>query len=397
MINVSTFFCTGCSACFNICPKRCINMSEDTEGFLYPQVDTTRCIDCGLCEKVCPALEKHNHKRSPLQIYVGYNIDKAVLLNSSSGGVFTLLAQQIILAGGVVFGAKFNDQWEVVHDYTETIDGLVAFQGSKYVQSRVGHIYCQVKSFLKEGRQVLFSGTPCQIAGLRRFLRKSYDNLLTVDFICHGVPSPGIWKQYLNEIIIGSHDGKSKNDNTHIGKISFRNKRIGWKRYSFFLEFIDQKNSRIINEPLDENDYLRGFIANLYLRPSCHHCNDKGWSSGSDITIADAWGIWEYIPDFDDDKGCSIISVLTLKGEQILQALKESGMVCVHQVEEDFIRKYNPAAFVSAKAHKKRKAFFKYIRIGKNFHSVINACLPQPTYFDKIIWSIKKRLKNYVK
>lgn len=396
MINIATFFCSGCSACFNICPKQCIKMLEDAEGFLYPQIDTTRCIDCGLCEKVCPALERHNHDCRPLQIYVGYNTDRDILLNSSSGGIFSLLAQQIIQAGGVVFGAKFNDQWEVVHDYTETIDGLVAFRGSKYVQSRIGNAYRQTESFLKEGRQVLFSGTPCQIAGLRRFLRKSYDNLLTVDFICHGVPSPGIWRMYLNEKIADSYDKRSQ-DIVHIGNISFRNKSCGWKRFSFFLELIDQERSQIIIEPLEKNDYLKGFLANLYLRPSCHHCNDKEWNSGSDITIADAWGIGNYMPDFDDDTGCSVISMLTPKGAHILKVLKETGLVCMHQIDGDFIKTYNPAAFISAKPHKKRKTFFKYIRAGKDFHSVINKCLPQPTYIDKVIWSIKKRLKNYVK
>ena len=390
--------CTGCAACADKCPKQCIKMSENEEGFLYPQLDVTECIDCGLCEKVCPALEVHNQKREPLQIYVGYNTDEAVLLNSSSGGVFTLLGQQIIQAGGVVFGARFNDQWEVVHDYTETIDGLVAFRGSKYVQCRMDHTYRQAEFFLKKGKPVLFSGTPCQIAGLRKFLGKIYDNLILVDFICHGVPSPGIWRRYLSEVI-GSHKEKYhvKNNTVHIREISFRNKSTGWKRFSFSLSVVEQEKVLVINEPLDKNDYLKGFLANLYLRPSCHNCNDKGWNSGSDITIADAWGIGRYMPDFDDDKGCSIMSVLTPKGAHILEILKETGLMRVRQIDEDFIKTHNPAAFISAKPHKKRKAFFKYIRTGKNFHSVINACLPQPTYFDKIIWSIKKRLKNYVK
>lgn len=367
-------------------------MFENEEGFLYPQLDVTKCIDCGLCENVCPALEMHNQERRPLQIYVGYNADEGILLNSSSGGVFTLLAQQIIQAGGVVFGARFNDQWEVVHDYTETIDGLVAFRGSKYVQSRIRNAYCQTESFLKEGRQVLFSGTPCQIAGLRRFLRRTYDNLLTVDFICHGVPSPGIWRRYLNEVI-GAHKEKYHvKDN--IREVAFRNKSVGWKRFSFSLSLVDQGKVLVINESLDKNDYLKGFLANLYLRPSCHNCNDKGWNSGSDITIADAWGIENCMPDFDDDKGCSVISVLTPKGTHILEALQEAGLMRVRQIDEDFIKTYNPAAFSSVKQHKKRKTFFKYIRAGKDFHSVINKCLPQPTYMDKIIWSIKKRLKE---
>lgn len=198
MINIKEKHnCCGCSACVQVCPKQCISMSADNEGFLYPQIDTAICIDCGLCEKVCPVINQ-NEPREPLAVYAANNNNEDIRLKSSSGGIFTLLAEQIISEGGVVFGARFNENWEVVHDYTEAIEGLEPFRGSKYVQSIIGDNFIKAKQFLTDGRKVLFSGTPCQIAGLKKFLRKEYENLLTVEVVCHGVPSPMVWRDYLD-------------------------------------------------------------------------------------------------------------------------------------------------------------------------------------------------------
>lgn len=184
--------CCGCSACMQRCPKQCIAMQEDSEGFCYPIVDRNACIACGLCEKVCPMLNPYK-ARKPLEVHAAINRDEQIRRESSSGGIFTLLAEQTIRKGGVVFGARFDGNWEVRHDWCENIEGLGQFRGSKYVQSRIGACYRQAEIFLKSGRSVLFSGTSCQIAGLHRFLGKSYDNLLSVDVICHGVPSPLVW------------------------------------------------------------------------------------------------------------------------------------------------------------------------------------------------------------
>lgn len=190
--------CCGCEACVQICPKGCMCMVEDTEGFLYPQVDKSVCVNCGLCEKVCPVIHQ-NKSRTPLKVYAAKNMDEEVRLKSSSGGIFTLLAESVIKRGGVVFGAKFDDEWMVVHDYTDNIEGVAAFRGSKYVQSIIGNAYRKVEQFLKSGRMVLFTGTPCQIAGLKKYLRKEYKKLLAVDLVCHGVPSPKVWQMYLEE------------------------------------------------------------------------------------------------------------------------------------------------------------------------------------------------------
>ena len=192
--------CCGCGACVQRCPKHCIEFIKDKEGFLYPKVDETTCINCGLCEKVCPVINQ-NSIRKPSDIYAASNTNEVIKAESSSGGIFTILAETIINDGGVVFGARFNEQYEVVHDFTDNILGLAAFRGSKYVQSKIGNSFSEAETFLKQNRKVLFSGTPCQITGLKKFLRKEYSNLVTVDFVCHGVPSPEVWRKYLSSII----------------------------------------------------------------------------------------------------------------------------------------------------------------------------------------------------
>lgn len=368
--------CCGCNACVQICPKRCIKMYEDEEGFLYPQVNGNLCIDCHLCEKVCPVLNQ-NEPRQPLHVYAAKNPDEEIRRQSSSGGVFTMLAEQVINEGGVVFGAKFNESWEVVHDYTETKEGLSAFRGSKYVQSRIGETFKQTETFLKQGRKVLFSGTPCQISGLKKFLQKEYENLLTVDFICHGTPGPGVWRKYLKEEVARQCEKNTVSlssicgGDTRITSIYFRDKKLGWKKYSFALNFSvadchGKQNSVSLSEPLNKNHFLRGFLADLYLRPSCHVCPAKELKSGSDITLGDWWGIQNEMPEYDDDKGVSAICVNTEKGQQIFQQvhpdLKDSTFQTIVQ--------YNSALVHSPGCPDKRKAF--YNEDGKNFFEKID-------------------------
>lgn len=326
--------CCGCNACAQRCPKHCITLTECHEGFLYPKVNTELCIECGLCEKVCPVINQGTPKE-PLEIYAAINPNEKIRKESSSGGIFTLLAEKIIQENGVVFGARFDDNWEVKHDYTETIEGLAAFRGSKYVQSRIEDNYMKAEKFLKEGRKVLFSGTPCQIAGLKKFLRKEYDNLLTVDLICHGVPSPKVWRMYLDETCrnLIERSGKSSVSSVltdgekkyYIEAINFRHKILGWKRSSFFLKlnsaFIQsEKNTEGIFEPFAENAFMKAFLSDTILRPSCYQCPCKSGKSTSDITIADYWNIQQVLPEFDDDKGISLVLTNTSKGENIFSS-----------------------------------------------------------------------------
>lgn len=214
------------------CPKHCIHLVEDKEGYRYPRVDKATCVNCGLCEKVCPIINE-NEQQEPIEVLAAKNPDEQQRLAGSSGGVFFEIGRNIINNGGVVFGARFDENWNVIHSYAEDIEGLNAFLGSKYVQSHIGDSYKKAESFLKCDRQVLFSGTPCQIAGLQCFLRKKYDNLLLVDVVCHGVPSSMPWQKFLDEAI-RPQNMSSEELRKQITSVSFRCKEKGWLKFHFF-------------------------------------------------------------------------------------------------------------------------------------------------------------------
>lgn len=342
--------CCGCNACVQRCPKQCISVQEDEEGFLYPIVDLSICIDCGLCEKVCPVLNQGS-ERNPIEVFAAVNKDDSIRMQSSSGGIFTALAEQIIQEKGVVFGARFDEKWEVKHDYTETIEGLKAFRGSKYVQSRIGDTYSKAEFFLKAGRKVMFTGTPCQIAGLRLFLRKEYENLLSVDIICHGVPSPMIWRKYLEDKI-------KQQGMDYIQSISFRGKGTGWKNYSFNIKYKKGYSESSFSEYASQNIFMKGFLADLYLRPSCYACPTKKLKSGSDITLGDFWGIQLIKPELDDDKGLTAIIINTKKGKVIIEDLPLIRFTFKY---EDVYRG-NPALIKSSMLPNKRILFYTNLK-----------------------------------
>lgn len=293
--------CCGCHACQQTCPHGCITMQVDKEGFLYPIVDTLSCVECGRCERVCPVINPHKDK-NPIQIRTFVHSDENVRSNSSSGGFFSMLATYVLEKGGVVFGARFDEQWNVVHDYIRTKEQLPLLQGSKYLQSTIGDSYIKAEKFLKEGIVVLFTGTSCQIAGLKTFLRKEYESLLTMDVICHGVPSPIVWDSYLQSIATKKVCIKS---------VSFRDKTTGWKNYSFALTM---KDNSLFAEPFTQNLYMKGFLNNFYLRPSCYYCPAKKGKADSDFTVGDFWGVDKKYPKLDDDKGISVVLINSKKG-----------------------------------------------------------------------------------
>lgn len=326
--------CCGCAACAQRCPKQCISMWEDNEGFSYPIMDKESCIDCGLCEKVCPVINQ-NEPSKPEKVYAAINPDEKTRKESSSGGMFTMLAEKVLSEKGVVFGARFDDKWEVIHDYCETVEDLAKFRGSKYVQSKIGQCYKQAEIFLKDGRLVLFSGTSCQIAGLNKYLHKEYLNLLAVDVVCHGVPSPRVWREYIKKLkerpkgVAGKNTVLSSlNAKPVITGIAFRDKSIGWKKYGFVVRghadlteacgnsvLSSKDNEHIVFQEVHyENLFMEGFLKNIYLRPSCYACPAKSGKSGSDITLADYWGIGNHHPEMDDDKGTSLVLLKTSKG-----------------------------------------------------------------------------------
>jgi len=270
-------------------------MQEDDSGFLYPHVDVEACVDCHRCEQVCPCLnDAETPNGQPVEALAAMTADEATRMVSSSGGVFSLLAGDVIAQGGVVFGARFDGNWHVVHDVADSIDGLDALRGSKYVQSVIGDNFCKAEGLLKQGRKVLFSGTPCQIAGLRLFLGKEYDNLLLVEVACHGVPSPKVWRQYLGE--------------ASLSRVNFRDKSTGWKNYSVVIG--------AVSRPHDDDEFMGCFLKNYTLRPSCFDCRFKAGQSGADITLADFWGIQTIVPHLDDNKGTSLVIVNTAKGSE---------------------------------------------------------------------------------
>lgn len=303
--------CTGCEACVSICPTNSITMKSDKEGFLQPHTDTETCIKCHKCEKTCPIIKPIDIPTDfETQAYVAINKDDDVRMRSSSGGMFYALAKWTIEQGGVVFGARFDENWDVVHDYTETKEGIEPFMRSKYVQSRIGETYKQAKEFLKEGRQVLFVGTPCQIGGLHAYLGKDYENLIMVDFICHGVPSPGVWRKYL----------KWKTRGDIVLDVNFRDKTNGWLRF----QQVTTTTTTTIREGQMENAYFAGFLNNVFLRRSCYDCNFKQLHRKADLTIADCWGVEEFAPDMHDDKGTSVVFIHTQKGANACKAIAKT-------------------------------------------------------------------------
>ena len=335
--------CCGCYACVQRCPKQCIRMESDEEGFEYPIIDKEQCINCGLCNKVCPQTNT-SYSKQPINIYAIKHPDQEIQLQSSSGGAFSLIAEWVIQKGGVVFGAIFDDNWNVIHGYTESISGLEKLRMSKYVQSKIGLSFIHTENFLKKGKIVMFVGTPCQIHGLKLFLRKDYENLITVDFVCHGVPSPKIWKIYLNKTA-------KTND---IKQISFRNKKLGWENSSFVLQYKKQKS---LSETLRKNPYLRGFIHDIYSRPCCYVCKNKSFKSGSDFTLADFWGIKNTYPNLYDKNGISCLTINTIHGMEIFPNMNIQGT----QVNYNKALQYNPSFEHSVKMHHFRKLFFKLI------------------------------------
>lgn len=369
--------CCGCSACTQRCPKQCISMQMDDEGFLYPQVDSSKCIDCHLCEKVCPVINQ-DEARTPLEVCAAKNSDDKIRLQSSSGGIFTLLAEHIIKDGGIVFGSCWDKEWNVKHDYVDNINDLQRFRSSKYLQSVIGDSYLKAEQFLKTGRKVMFTGTPCQIAGLKHFLRKEYDNLLVVEVICHSVPSPGVWQQYL-----ATRLHTLKWEKSDIREISFRNKNTSWKNYSFVIV---NQNGNIFTELSCKNLFMRGFLADLYTRPSCHACPAKQLKSGSDITLGDFWGIESLMPEIDDDKGVSAIIVNSYKGKQVLHNIN----VELHEVLYNELTTRNPAFVKSFPITPKRTEFFK--EDGSGFEEKIQRLTKQKKTIKKLIFCIVRKM-----
>lgn len=398
--------CCGCNACGDVCPKQAISFVTDVEGFWYPEVNTQKCIECGLCDKVCPFINSNNPKE-PLAVYAAKNPVEEERRNSSSGGIFWMLVKQVLDEKGVVFGAAFDTNWMVCHSSAESLEDAKIFMGSKYVQSRVCGTYNKVREELKNGKKVLFTGTACQVAALKNFLKRDYDNLITVDVVCHGVPSPGVWKEYLKSLL--RPEGAVAGENTvlmslkevpSIEGISFRDKQNGWRKFGFLVRYsADQREAEKFGfssvktletrEPFSSNVFMQGFLRNLYLRPSCYKCRLKSGRCNSDISLGDFWGVWNELPDMDDDRGVSLVMVNSTKGEYYLSKINP----IITQIEYEQGLKYNPCITESVENTKWRDIFWKDFLNSNDFNAVSRTLKKmQPTIIKRIL----NRIKGYI-
>lgn len=322
--NLTKERCCGCAACAQSCPVQCISMCPDDEGFLYPEVSETHCLKCGICERVCPAIYTQQKSGKVPIVYASYNKNEEERSESSSGGVFTLLAKETLKSGGVVFGAAMNDDCRSVHHVmVKKKDELYQLCGSKYLQSDVEKTYHQAEECLKKGRQVLYSGTPCEIHGLKSYLKKEYENLLCVSVICHGVPSPKLWEKYVcyREEQVGAK----------VHRAFFRHKRYGWRMFTLLFEF---SNGRTCKEILYKDLFIQMFLQNLCLRPSCYNCIYKGLQGVADISLADFWGIEAICPEMDDDKGLSMVLLHTKKGQTFFDSIHQETVSMLVEFEQ---------------------------------------------------------------
>jgi polysaccharide pyruvyl transferase WcaK-like protein/coenzyme F420-reducing hydrogenase beta subunit len=340
--------CSGCGLCAAVCPQKCISMQTDDKGFRYPKTDFAKCTECGLCSSKCSAANPPKNNVAK-KFFAAFTTDDKLRAQSSSGGVFGTLAQEILSAGGVVFGAAFDDNMNVVHKCVSHIDDLHRLYGSKYVQSNIENCFAEVQDKLSNGVKVLFAGTPCQIGALKNYIRDDLENLVTVDFICHGVPSPTAWKSYLQK----------RSAHSEIIKANFRSKVSGWKRFSMELNFKD-KSSWIKNT--SEDSYLKAFLSDISVRDSCTSCAYKGEIRASDITLADFWGIEQtsIYPDFADDKGTSLVILNSKSGNELFNQI--SANIKSLEVSKCDALKCNKPYYESVVANGLKKDFFRDLK-----------------------------------
>lgn len=346
MIDIKKEECCGCSACSQVCPKKCINMIPDKEGFYYPVIKKDLCVDCQLCEKVCPSISdlKYASKKKAIIAYSTIEEERA---HSSSGGIFSLLAEKVLKEDGLIYGASYDTDWMVVHTKCDKFEELSNLRGSKYLQSRNEGVFAEIKQYLNEGKQILYTGTSCQVTGLKTFLKKDYENLYTVDVLCHGVPSPGVWERYIKLL--------QKRFDSKITHISFRDKCSGWKNYSFTVEF---ESGDVFSEKFYNNSFMRLFLGNTILRPSCHVCKYKSMDRSSDLTIGDAWGLEKIFPDLDDNKGMSVLVIHNNKGLNLVESI--SSNIVKRDVDLEVILPENVDSRKPVKAGKGRRLAFLY-------------------------------------
>lgn len=371
------FDCVGCGACANACPKSCLNMVADKCGFLHPEIQKNNCVNCGACEKVCPIINKNSKGKEPIQAYAVHSKNDNVRISSSSGGLFYTVAEYIIENGGIVYGAAFDENLYLSHKGMDSIEDLYLLQGSKYIQSDLKFCFREIKEHLTTNRPVLFCGTPCQVESLLCFLKKPYENLFTLDFICHGVPSPKAWQEYIKH--------QEKIFSSKACSVSFRDKSNGWISFSSKLKFADKTEYLSVHH---KDAYMKAFLQNISLRKSCYNCKFKSKNRNSDITMGDLWGIKNILPHITDDKGVSVAFVQSEKGKYLFEQVKDC--LWLQEISADLAIANNSAMVKSVYEHNFRDYFFE--NLGKqNFERLVEACL-NPSYYVRL-----RRKFNYLK
>lgn len=373
--------CCGCGVCATVCPKHCISMHYNEEGFLYPYIDKDLCIECKLCQKSCPTNNSTNITDNNItpKVFACVNKNINILKNSSSGGVFFNLANYIITNGGVVYGASFDLDNMVKHIRINSIGELPLLMGSKYVQSNTTHIWNQIKTDLDSGHNVLFSGTPCEVGALKKFLKHDYVNLFCIDLICMGTPSPGVWKRHISDI--------EKKYHSRATFATFRNKQYGANAHSLFIKF---NNGKLYWRPIYAEPYVKAFHSRLFLRPSCHNCSYKGTNRVSDITLADFWGIETTNISIDHSNGISMVIIHSQKGIDLFSKNKEQFYYQETTIET--AQRVQPMLTTSCEPNGNRNAFFKSFKDNPNipFSKIVNK-FQKITVADKIRYRLKKK------
>lgn len=365
--------CTGCTACYSACPKNAISMVTDEEGFKHPVIDQEKCINCGLCKKICPVLNTLKNE-SINKCYAAYNLDKQSLKTSSSGGIFELIANSILEENGIVIGAAFDENNKLKHIAVEKKEELQKLKGSKYVQSDLNDIFSYVKENIKD-KKVLFVGTPCQVAGIKAIIKN--DNLICIDVVCHGVPSPKLFQKYINEL-------ETKN-NDIVVNYNFREKKYGWRTYRNVITFSKKK----IGQFQYFNNYMKLFLKDVAIRESCYQCNFKLGNKYSDITLGDFWYIENTKVKLYHKNGVSAVIINTQNGLDIFEKIKNN--IKYEECNIKDIVQGNEFLKHPISRPKERDTFFNDLE-SKSFDELINKY-----YKIKNIRIAYWQFKNYIK
>ena len=373
--------CCGCNACGDVCPKGAITFQNDKEGFWYPVIDQTLCVDCGLCQKTCPVLTKADNViryDEPL-VYAAYTKDEAIRIDSTSGGIHSMLALAMYEQNAYIGGAIYNKDHTVRHIVSPDRQLLPAIRSSKYLQSSMEGVYKEVRELLKADEKVFFCGTPCQVQGLYKFLRKEYDNLTTCDFICRGVNSPKVFLSYMDML--------EKQYGSKATEIKFKNKKWGWHNFSLRVNF---ENGKEYCKDRWHDLFFIGYLqSGNFARPSCYQCTFKGFPQKADITLADFWGIEKIDPSMDQDRGTSLVMINSDKGKELFDAIKDK--INWRQFTMRDAAAGNPALNSSlTSTSPDRDAFFDALD-KMPFDKVAKMFFPLPKFTD----SLEKKLKIY--